>query len=723
MDASLSAAQVAAFANVSKQAVIKRASRESWPCTEITGRGGRQKRYRIDDLPDDIRLQCQTALIKKDAPDVPTRRGAAPDGLNQHQVNTALARADLLKLYQQRMGRAGWGNKSKARKEFMRAYNSGLAWPRLFEQLGKVSWQTIEGWKRTVAAGGDVLELADRRGYHRRGQRLITGEQEQVLLKCLLHPNRPRISEAVRMAKAIMASHGIPNGHSEATYRRWIRHWQERNHHIWTFAREGAKAWNDQCAPYIERDYNLIKVGDVIVADGHVLNFEILNPWTGKPKRMSLILWQDMKSTYPLGWEIMPTEDTQAISSALRHAILRLGMYPQVAYLDNGKAFRARFFESCPDFAQAGLTGLYERLGMKTIHAWPYHGQSKTVERFFGTFAELERWCPTYTGTSIEAKPPRLMRGERLHRRAYERLTGGQGLTLEQAHRAIAAWFDEYVQRPSHGHLAGRTPAEVFEAETGPGIDAGELHFLMMSMQIRHIRRNGIWFQGQHYYHPELHGRRHPVTIRYDLQDPAALLVFEPSGEFICEAAPVEKVHPAATALGSEADQERLRRQIELKRGCEREASTTIRAFLETEVLPAHRRRLQALGIEDGATVTRLPAPEKKQLTAADQERILAEVQELQAAQDHLADNSAEATVEPLPTAADPAAELQRELGDLNEADRYERLIELEIQGAGISDQWRAFMRYFEMTPEYERSRDYFESRRTILATAYQAGG
>ena len=74
-------------------------------------------------------------------------------------------------------------------------------------------------------------------------------------------------------------------------------------------------------------------------------------------------------------------------------------------YLDNGRAFRARFFRGV-DLEQSGFEGLFARLGIKTIFAWPYHGQSKTVERFFGSFAELERLSPTYTGTSIEHKPP-----------------------------------------------------------------------------------------------------------------------------------------------------------------------------------------------------------------------------------------------------------------------------------------------------------------------------
>ncbi len=107
-------------------------------------------------------------------------------------------------------------------------------------------------------------------------------------------------------------------------------------------------------------------------------------------------------------------------------------------YIDNGRAFRARFFEGCPDFEQAGIFGLYESLGCKVIHAWPYHGQSKPIERFFGTMHGLEVWMPSYTGFDIAHKPARMKRGEELHRQLYEKM-GGRPLTLEETHYQVTA--------------------------------------------------------------------------------------------------------------------------------------------------------------------------------------------------------------------------------------------------------------------------------------------
>ena len=100
------------------------------------------------------------------------------------------------------------------------------------------------------------------------------------------------------------------------------------------------------------------------------------DPETGKATRMTLLLFFDGASNHPLGWEIMPTENTDCISAAFRRTCLVLGKFPRVVYLDNGRAFRAKFFKGCPDFEQAGFLGLYKDLGCEVIHAWPYHGQS-----------------------------------------------------------------------------------------------------------------------------------------------------------------------------------------------------------------------------------------------------------------------------------------------------------------------------------------------------------
>lgn len=701
--------EIADAMGVHRVSAQRRAQKEGWEYQEQAVRGGKEKLYIIPQLPKPI----QTLLAAKNAagsifPAISAGGEIAPiappPAMTPKMEEKMRYKAALLALYNRTLAATGWGDKVKARQEFESAYNSGLAWPQLFALLGPVSWKTIESWAiKTKRHHNDCFYLADRRGSHRRGLCGLTDEQSAIFLRCVLRPNKPRISESYRVAQAVMHQKGIANGHSEATYRRWLHRWKSTHYDVWVWAREGAKAWNDKCAFYIERDMNLLQVGDVIVADGHNLNFEIINPWTGKPtNHMALILFFDMRSNMPLGWEIMPTENTAAISSALRRAVLRLGKYPRVAYLDNGRAFKARFFSKSPDFDDAGYAGLYQRMGCQTIHAWPYHGQSKTVERLFGTFAELERLIPTYTGTSIENKPPRMMRGEKKHRRLHEQQFGDRCLTLEEAHILVASWFDAYAARPQRGHLDGSTPAELFEAGRGPGVDRAELTWLMMSAEVKTIHRNGITFRGQNYYHPALVGRRHAVRVHYDLQDASSLWVMGQDGVLICEATPVAKVHPAAAQLGTEADKDRLREHIEYKRSQEKAAVSTATDLLRLEVLPEHQRQMEAMGLQE--LPAGKPQPKAGKVLSLDYEKAMREAQDQLGRQDEI-----------------EARERHDGLMQLSEEDRYERLLELEAQGMELGPEWTGYMAYFERTTAYTDHREYWEGRRITNGLMYRS--
>lgn len=719
MKTTYTALDISDATGIKKRQVLQRAEIENWACSFETVKGGKAKRFSLDALPEDIKIKLvsqQNDLLP--VPSVNNKVSVIEPNkivsLESDSTKRALAKADLLRLYQRHMESAPWGKKSEHRDSFMLAYNSGIAYPELYRLIGASSWKTIEGWKRQLQDTGDSFSLVDRRGAWKRGEMSFSPDQKKIILRCALHPNKPLISEIVRMARSIMAARGIGDGGlSEATFRRFITEWKSKHYDVWVWHREGSKAWNDKVASYIERDYDLINVGDILVADGHVLNFEIINPWTGKPKRIMMVLWYDMKSSFPLGWEIMPTENIASIHAALRRAIMRLGKIPKVAYLDNGRAFRAKFFEGCPDFDEAGIAGMYERLGIKTIHAWPYHGQSKTVERFFGTFAELERMSPTYTGTSIETKPPRMMRGERIHRKIYEATS--PSVSLWEAHRAIASWFDLYAERPKKsGHLKGIAPVDVFSDGMGTGVDPAELRFLMMAQEIKTIRRNGINLPWGKYDAPQLYGRRHPVNVLYDFQDRSSVIICEPDGSILCEAYPVEKQHPAASVLGTDEDRERLSAAIEAKRRQEKMTNVGAREFLEREVMPEHRRHMESLGfdpssraIEAGPRAIAAPC----QLTD-DQCREI----EAAAAKMEVIDLAQEIEIR--------ASEVIREdefsgLDGLSEMDRYEKLVELSARGE-IPERQAAWMHYYELTAEYLSQREYWEEYRVKMSLMYQ---
>jgi len=603
-----------------------------------------------------------------------------------------------------------------AKLSFLEEYNRGAAgpYPRLFGILGPLTYKTVERWavkaKKAQVNGGDLVRaLAPKYGDHKRGVRGVSREQASILLAWALNPNKHNMAEIIRQGREAMLIRSIPDGQSDATYRRWLEDWRDHNFDEWVYSREGKQAWNDKCAYYLKRDYDRLAVGDCLVADGHTFNFNSINPYTGKPKRLTLITFMDMKSNFPVGWEIMPTENTRSIAAALRRAILTLGKLPLCLYLDNGRAFGAKYFTG--DLAQAGLDGLFHRLGIETIFAWPYHGQSKTVERWHKTLKEFEKQMPTYVGGGIDEKPAYMHRGEQEHRKMWAKVTGNAVPTLMETHLALAAWLDErYNPRPQpRGHLKGKAPLEVFEAfrsaggDAYPTVDAEELRFLMLSQTVRTIHRRGITFNGPDYYHPALAGRRHPVLIRYDLLEPDAIQVYEEDGSFLCEARVMPEVHPIARITGSLADREEVAAQIHLKKSQEKKASSICRMITKTMVQPETEAHFARLGLNtEGAPAPRkLPAPAP--LTESEKQQIEAD---------------AAVAVRRMQTERDRLEELKVR----PDSQRYLRLLRLKVSGIELDEGDSNFAYYFRKGEEYAALKDWFEAQDLEMVCRAVAG-
>ena len=603
--------------------LLQRAIREGWQSQPRKGRGGGHE-WLLSSMPEETRIAIRAAE-EQNALAACAAENAAP--MFSSSVSTAilddkrrykaLAKADLVRQYLSWQRRFGATRTQK--QAFITAYSGG-AWPKLKEELGSVSWKTLERWKLEQERAGSVLALADKRGVAHKGRTLLTERHKIIILGHALNPNAPNVSQCARAVRKKCAYEGlyVP---SEPTIRRFVGHYMHECFDEWTLWREGKKAWNDKCAISLLRDWNLVQVGDVVIADGHTLNFETINPETGKATRMTLLLFFDGASNCPLGWEIMPSENTDCISSAFRRTCLLLGKFPRVVYLDNGRAFRAKFFKGCADFEQAGFLGLYKSLGCEVIHAWPYHGQSKPVERFFGTMHELEVWMPSYTGYDIAHKPARMKRGEDLHRKLYAKM-GSRALTMEETITQVALWFAEYMQRPQmRTHLHGKTPGEVFQAGRGEGLsvaDIERLTLLMLQKEVRTITKDGIRLNGRLYWHERLASRRHPVLVRYDEQlSPHEVLVYTLDGVPLCVARDrahygiASGLHPAAGILGTDAQRAALAEAIALKKGQERGSAATVRHLLDVVVLPEARARMAALQAATPAPEQPAPAPNK----------------------------------------------------------------------------------------------------------------
>ena len=525
---------------------------------EVKVNGGTSYEVLYSSLESEIQEKLENEEIKSTAL-IPVENKV--NFISENAKLNALARVDIVTaLFNLR---TKYQTKKEADEIFLDLYNSGMYLPQIYKFVGSISIGTLHRWVKAYENYGTNGLLPQRRtSQQNEYNTILNNEMKQVFLKYLLHPNQFSIGKAINLTNHVLEKRGYEDIPCNLTFRRFAEHFKKTNYSKWVLMREGEKAYHDKVEAYIERDISKLEVGDVLIADGHVLNFQVINPFTGKPTRATLVGFLDWKSTALVGYEIMMSENTQCIASALRNSILNLGLIPKVVYQDNGKAFKAKYFQHT-DFDEAGFNGVYSNLGIKSVFAKPYNARAKVIERFFLEFQEeFEKMMPTYIGTSIEDKPAWLKRGEKLHKQMHQKTTKNYIPTVQDVIKYIDCWIKYHNSKPCPND-SSKTIQEILDSVQRQDIDKNILNDLMMKTETRTINKHGITFLGLHYRSEVLLDLRETVFIRYSLFDLSKIYVYSMKGEFLCMARQEEKIHPMANHLGTVKDMEEFKQRIQ----------------------------------------------------------------------------------------------------------------------------------------------------------------
>lgn len=489
----------------------------------------------------------------------------------------ALAKLDLIRKWQEFRRKAV--NKLQADYDFVKLHNSSDSY--LFSVLGKISRGSLHRWKASLDGTEDYTRLIPNYKYVSVNEyrTCLTDEEIKIFMGLLLHPNRICIGKAIALTKYKLKEQGQSFIPADITFRRYARWFKDNNYDKWVLARDGEKALSDKVEPYIKRDASLLDVGDILVADGHKLAFQVINPFTGKPCRATLVGFLDWKSTALVGYEIMLEENTQCIASALRNAIINLDMIPKIVYQDNGRAFRAKYFTDDKGFGELGFYGLYAKLGIETVFARPYNARSKVIERFFKEFQEgFEKLMPSYVGSSIINKPAYLKRNEKFH----SNLHNDYMPTIEETIKMIDMWLKFKNSQPCT-NAPNMTIAEVLENRKKQNIDKNLLDDLMLATEVKTIQRNGVRFLNCDYFDERLYGLRGKVLVKYNLFDLTSVKVFTQKGEYLCTAERVTETHPMAKILGTVEDLEDYKQKIQKQQKLKRKTINSVKKLLTND--------------------------------------------------------------------------------------------------------------------------------------------
>ena len=489
----------------------------------------------------------------------------------------ALAKLDLIRKWQEFRCKAV--NKLQADYDFVKLHNSSDSY--LFSVLGKISRGSLHRWKASLDGTEDYTRLIPNYKYVSVNEyrTCLTDEEIKIFMGLLLHPNRICIGKAIALTKYKLKEQGQSFIPADITFRRYAKWFKDNNYDKWVLARDGEKALSDKVEPYIKRDASLLDVGDILVADGHKLAFQVINPFTGKPCRATLVGFLDWKSTALVGYEIMLEENTQCIASALRNAIINIDMIPKIVYQDNGRAFRAKYFTDDKGFGELGFYGLYAKLGIETVFARPYNARSKVIERFFKEFQEgFEKLMPSYVGSSIINKPAYLKRNEKFHSNLHNDYVP----TIEETIKMIDMWLKFKNSQPCT-NSPNMTIAEVLENRKKQNIDTSLLDDLMLATEVKTIQRNGVRFLNCDYFNERLYGLRGKVLVKYNLFDLTNVKVFTPKGEYLCTAERVTETHPMAKILGTVEDLEDYKQKIQKQQKLKRKTINSVKKLLTND--------------------------------------------------------------------------------------------------------------------------------------------
>lgn len=266
--------------------------------------------------------------------------------------------------------------------------------------------------KKNAYKDGDLDGLLDNRGKSKKGYSKINEEVWKTFCSFYFNENKPSIQAAYDYTIAWLNQNNPDLVKNIPDYTTFTRKVKRIPVGTLTLAREGEKAYDDKCAPYIRRTYDDLKPNDIWIADNHT--FDVMcQDAEGNLFRLYLTAFLDARSGIFTGYHVTTSPSSYATVIALRKGITQYGI-PKEVYLDNGREFLT--------FDLGGLghrrkrkddrfdpAPIFQRLGIKMTNALVRNAKAKIIERrFLDVKNRLSKLFESYTGGTVVEKPEKL---------------------------------------------------------------------------------------------------------------------------------------------------------------------------------------------------------------------------------------------------------------------------------------------------------------------------
>jgi len=442
----------------------------------------------------------------------------------------------LLKEWQEYRNRPG-KKKTERDKDFV-AY-CRVQYPEL-----QVSKNTL--YRKWDAMKNDIDGLVDKRGQHLKDKSSVPPEIFQVFLSFFLDEAQHPIARCIHYTK-LYAQEEFPElADSIPSYSSFYRRLErEIPEAVSVLGREGEKAFNDRCAPYIRRTYDDMASNEWWIADNHTFDI-ITEGENGQQHRLYLTAFFDARGEIFTGCYVTTAPSSQATLIALRKGILQYGI-PDNIYVDNGREFLTFDIGGLGHRTKKSKSGeepftpppIFERLGIKMTNAIVRNAKAKIIERRFRDIKDqLSRLFETYTGGNVVERPEYLKKA----------LKAGRIPSDAELTAAVEQLLEWYFNQQAYGGAVktdhGKPRMQVYNEnlKRRRTASAEELNLMLMrSTRPQTVKRRGVSLKigGKQldYWNDEmllnLQGKK--VYFRYDPENLGSVRLYDLDDRFIME--------------------------------------------------------------------------------------------------------------------------------------------------------------------------------------------
>lgn len=399
MEAMLSVAEFAELKGCSQRYIRKSALEGRIPFEESTNSRNRKiYQFPVSTLP----AELQQKYYEQHAPQMTLLPNAEPtplDRFSSEEREEIMHWQELIEEWQE-YRKANPGSAAEVDEKFVLLCQ--LRGEKISKQILYRRWKALREQ--------DYKALVDMRGKARRGRCKISEPVWQAFLSFYLDQAQHPIRQCYLYTE-LWAQQEMPQALPLPDYTTFYRHIQsDVPEAVEVLGREGEKAFNDRCAPYIRRCYNDMRSNEWWIADNHT--FDIISQTeSGQKHRLYLTAFFDARSGIFTGCYVTDAPSSQSTLIALRKGILKYGI-PDNIYVDNGHEFLTYDVGGLGHRRKASKKDefvpppIFQRLGIKMTNAIVRNAKAKIIERrFLDIKNQLSRLFETFTGGTVVEKP------------------------------------------------------------------------------------------------------------------------------------------------------------------------------------------------------------------------------------------------------------------------------------------------------------------------------